>query len=177
VTAGTPYIYQHKNYSGWTNVANYLKGSSGERIYVMMNGATTVPQSLLAAIKGWDVTPCFVLKNGIRWTVYGEDIYDTSSVDISAYSSKNIPASVIKTVTGGAISRAQITVGEGDELFGFDAKITVKLNKKRAGRTAYIYCYDPETRTLDIVSRTKITSNGYCSFTTDMAGDYLIVIK
>ena len=63
------------NRKGWTSISKYLSSlKSGSSVSVSMNYETIVPSTVMSAIKGKNVTVKFVLKNGVVFTVNGNDI-------------------------------------------------------------------------------------------------------
>ena len=177
ISAGTPYISNNKSYSGWSGIADYLKkASTGSTVTVNMNGAEIVGGEALRAIDNRNITVQFVLKNGVKWVVNGDSVNMTDSLSISSEFRSVIPSKVIKPYTKKAVSKVQVVLGD-DEPFGFTAKISLKFNASRAGRKAYVYRYNEEDNTLTKVVTTKISSTGYCTFSTDEGGAYVIILK
>ena len=177
IPSGTPYISNNKSYSGWSGIADYLKkASSGSTVTVNMNGAEIVGSEALRAIDGRNISVQFTLKNGVKWTVNGSSVNMTDSISISSEFRSVIPSKVMKPYTKKAVSKVQVVLGD-DEPFGFTAKISLKFNTSRAGRKAYVYRYNDEDNTLTKVVTTKISSTGYCTFSTDEGGAYVIILK
>jgi regulator of RNase E activity RraA len=142
-----------------------------------MNGATSVPSSVFSAMKGRNITAVFMLSNGIRWTVNGRNVGTARTVDIYSASTKGIPSSAVRKVSSGSVGTAQVLAGSPDTSFGFTGKITVKLNKSRAGRRVVVYRYSSATRKLYSNSTTSVSSTGHVTFSASKGGYYLIVIK
>ena len=176
---GTPYISGSRKRAGWTNIVTYINASSsGDTVGIIMNGATKIDSSALAAIKGRNINLRFTLDNGAKWTINGRDVESTNTVDITTqYNAKKVPSNLVKKAASGALTKAQINISGADS-FGFDAKVSVKFNaNKYAGKKAYIYRYDEAANSLKSVSKVKISSTGYCTFETAQGGAYLIVVK
>ena len=178
VSAGTPYVNNKQQYSGWSGIASYLQGvSNGSTVTIQMNGATSVDASVLEAINGRNVKVQFVLKNGSKWLINGSTVDYADSVNINTvYNVKTVPASLIKPYTKNAISKVQISAGD-EEDYGFTANISVKFGTNRSGRKAYVYHYDSSENTLKKVGTYKISNTGYCTFRTVEGGTFVIVIK
>lgn len=167
------------NRKGWTAVAKYLgKLKSGSSVKVSMNYETTIPSSVMSAIKGKNVTVKFVLKNGATFSINGKDISSAKSIDIdTTYNTDNIPSKLVKAAykKNDAVSTAQISIESGS--FGAAADITVKFSAKRAGYTAKLYRYNPSKKTLSLVDSAKVQDNGKCTFgEVTKGGDFVIVI-
>lgn len=176
---GEPYIYGKKNKAGWDTVIKYIKNvSKGTEIKVDMNGSFVIPKKVLEALDGKNITLTCVLDSGVKWTINGKDV-DTAQ-DITIYTEYNIdyiPDTLVKKAAKGAVGKAEIGVSNNYNDFGSDASITVKFSGKRAGCTASVYRYDPDSNSLKGVSKAKVQSDGSCTFTAVAGGPYLIVLK
>ena len=168
------------NRSGWTNVASYARNAkSGASYNVSMNGETVVPSTVLSAIKGRNVTMNFTLKNGVVYSINGNDVSSAKDLDIdTTYNTKNIPSKLVskaKSVNDG-VSTSQLSIDGGS--FGSSADVTVKFATKRAGCTARLYRYNADRNTLSLVSKSSVGSNGKCTFgDVTKGGDYVIVLS
>ncbi|MBD5145520.1 MAG: hypothetical protein HDT21_06385 [Ruminococcus sp.] len=168
------------NRKGWTAIARYLSSlKSGSSVSVSMNYETTVPSTVLSAIKGKNITVKFVLKNGVVFTVNGNDVSVASDVNIdTAYNTNMIPSKLVKAAykKNNAVSSAQITISSSS--FGFDADVTVKFATKRAGCTAKLYRYNSSRDTLSLVDTATVQSNGKCTFgDVDKGGNFVITLS
>lgn len=165
---------------GWTAVAAYAKSlKNGSSTSVAMNDETTVPSSVLSAIKGKDVTLKFVLDNGATVAINGTSVESARSIDIGVeYNSGSVPSKLVTKAkkVNDAVTSAKISIDEGS--FGAEADVTVKFNKKRAGCTAKLYRYDESGNKLKMVSKAKVQSNGKVTFSeVDKGGDFVIVLS
>jgi hypothetical protein len=176
---GTPYIYGKSTKHGWSTIVNYLKSASkGETVKVDMNGSYVIDGSALAAINGKNINLSCVLDNGAVWTINGKDVDSTDDMNIyTEYSINYIPKALVKKAKTDAVASAQIGVSTNYGALSADASITVKFAKKRQGLTAVVYFFDPDTETLKGVGKSKVLSDGTCTFTVDEGGAYLIVLK
>ncbi|MBD5139147.1 MAG: hypothetical protein HDT24_07550 [Ruminococcus sp.] len=168
------------NRKGWTAIAKYFSSlKSGSSVSVSMNYETIVPSTVMSAIKGKNVTVKFVLKNGVVFTVNGNDISVASDINIdTAYNTNMIPTKLVKAAykKNNAVSSAQITISGGS--FGVDADVTVKFATKRAGRTAKLYRYNSSRDTLSLVDTATVQSNGKCTFDgVDKGGNFVITLS
>ena len=176
---GEPYIYGRNTKAGWKTIVKYINAASkGSNIKVDMNGCTVVDDSVLEAIDGRNVSVTFVLENGTKWTINGKKVTDPQDINIyTEYNIDYIPSSLVKKASKNSISKAQIGVSTTFSDFGAKANVTVKFSSKRAGCTAVVYRYDPDTNSLKGVCKSKVQSNGSCTFTAEQGGPYLIVLK
>ncbi|MBQ7989862.1 MAG: hypothetical protein IJ080_03030 [Oscillospiraceae bacterium] len=179
--AGTPYINGGKSYQGTNGILRYLQryAKIGDTIYVKMNGATTVDAEILKWIKGYDLNLVFVLGNGARWTINGNDVkgQPKSMSIVTEYNIKYIPADVSKSVKAAAVSTAQVGLGNTFGALQVPADVSLKLSKKRAGYSATLYYYNKDTGALNAVGTTTINSSGYATFSIIEGGAYLVAIN
>lgn len=164
--------------TGWTSIANYLsKVSSGSSATIDMNKETTVPASVLAAIKGRNVTVKFVLDNGAAFTVNGKDVTSAKNVDIDVtYNTKSISKNLIQTAykKNDAVSSAQLSIDASS--LGFNSDLTVKFSSKRAGYKAKIYRYNASRNSLVLVDTATVGSNGKTTFDNISKGGEFVVV-
>lgn len=168
------------NRKGWTSVARYLGSlKNGSSVTVSMNYETSIPSSVTSAIQGKNITVRFTLKNGVVFTINGNDISTATSIDIdTAYNTSMVPSKLVKAAykKNDAVSSAQISISGGS--FGADADVTVKFATKRAGCTAKLYRYNAAKETLSLVDTAKVQSNGKCTFSeVDRGGNFVITLS
>lgn len=87
---------------------------------------------------------------------------------------KNIPASVLNTVTG-ENSTVQLSLTYDGE-FGFFAELSVDLGRENDGLFAALYHYNETSGEMELVDQSEI-SGGKASFTMSHASEYAIVIS
>lgn len=168
------------NRKGWTNVVSYAQNAkSGASYNVSMNGETVVPSNVLSAIKGRNVTINFTLKNGVVYSINGNDVSSAKALDIdTAYNTKNIPSKLVSKAKSknDGVSTSQLSIDGGS--YGSSADVTVKFATKRAGCTARLYRYNADRNSLSLVSKSTVSSNGKCTFgDVTKGGDYVIVLS
>ena len=142
-----------------------------------MNDETTVPASVLAAIKGRNVTVKFVLDNGATFTVNGKDVTSAKNVDIDVtYNTKSISKKLIQTAysKNDAVSSAQLSIDAAS--LGFNSDLTVKFSSKRAGYKAKIYRYNASRNSLVLVDTATVGSNGKTTFDNITKGGEFVVV-
>lgn len=176
---GEPYIYGKKTKAGWSTIIKYINAASkGDNIKVDMNGAKVISKDVLSALDGKNVSVTFVLDSGVKWTINGKDVDKAQDMVIyTEYNIDFIPDKLVSKAAKGAVSKAEIGISNNYDSFGSEASVTVKFSTKRAGCTAVIYRYNPDTNSLKGVDKAKVQSNGSCTFSVTAGGPYLIVLK
>ncbi|MGN0643258.1 MAG: hypothetical protein ACI4JJ_08920 [Huintestinicola sp.] len=175
----TPYVYGKSTKYGWDTIIKYLDAASkGETVTVDMNGSYIVSGKALDAIEGRNVNLVCVLDNGVKWTINGKDVDTKKDINIyTEYNIKYVPSSLIKKATKDAVSYTQVGISTKYVDFDVEANVTVKFAAKRAGLTAVVYKYDPDSNSLKGVCKSKVLSDGSCTFTVDQGAAYVIILK
>lgn len=177
--AGTPYLTSRKNYAGWDELTQYVdKARPGESISITLNGAATIPDRFLGAIRGKNIVIKFVLPNGCIWTLNGTDIREPRSINAAVeYNINFIPSKLKKKAKSGALATYQLGIGTGFEDIGARVAVTVRLSAARAGKSAYVYRYDNDADKLVAEYEGVVERDGTCTFSATKGGAYLIVVK
>lgn len=176
--AGSASIKGASKYAGWTNITSYItnKAKSGATYSINMNDETIVPSTVLAAAKAKNVTLTFINDNGSKVTVKPGKV--TSDLDVSVtYSVKDIKSSLVskaKKVNTGAVSTAQVRIGE-DGSIGGTATVNVKFSTKRAGCKVKAYRLS-ESGSLVKAATGTINSSGRVNLNLTKGGSYLLVV-
>jgi len=176
---GDPYISGNKKKAGWTYIANVVNDANdGATVKVAMNKATTITKSVLSELKAKDVDLVLTMSNGAKWTINGDDISTAKDTDLTVqYSNYAIPDALVKKASSGAVSTAQIKLGDNTS-FGFSASVTLSFSTRRAGCTANLYQYDASSKSLTLIDSTTISNSGSATFNNiSNGGDFLIIIK
>ena len=170
-----PQIKDENGKSGWNAIAQEVKSANdGDIITVDMNGTTGLPKKILEAIKGKDIDIVLDMGNGFVWTINGNDVKNTQSVDMSVSKGAKIPVRVLNKVTG---ENSYIAISlKHNGSFGFKAILTVELSKKNKGLFANLYYYNSKTKKTEFISSDKIGSDGKADFGFTHASDYVIVL-
>lgn len=184
---GVPFIRDDDGKESWEVIRDGLKElvekvrngetTPGERVVVDMNGSTSVPAEIFAAIAGEDVTVVFDMGNGITWTVNGKSVTGTDIGDIDfgvTRGTGTIPVDVINNVTGERYSINITLAYEGE--FGFTAILTINLDQKNAGLYANLFYYHAAENELEYLCADQIDEEGNAELTFTHASDYTIVI-
>ncbi|MGN0691371.1 MAG: hypothetical protein ACI4K7_03375, partial [Oscillospiraceae bacterium] len=177
---GVPYLKGYTTRHSWSNLATYVKNvKSGSTVQITMNGATSVPETFMSALKGRNVTVVLYMDNGVTWTIKGTNVTTAKTVNLSvSYNADQIPSKLLKKATKDAIAAAEVSVGtaDGSEL-GFKGSCTIKFNSSRANQFAKSYVYDKADNNLTLVSKSMTDDNGYVSFVASENGTYLVVLS
>ena len=170
-----PQIKGENDKSGWNAIVQEVKAANdGDIITVDMNGTTELPKKILEAIKGKDIDIVLDMGNGFTWTINGNDVKKTQSVDMSVSNGAKIPVRVLNKVTG---ENSYITISlKHNGSFGFKAVLTVELSKKNKGLFANLYYYNSKTKKTEFISSDKIGSDGKADLGFTHASDYVIVL-
>lgn len=165
---------------GWTAVKKAINSAkSGASCTVNMNTEVEIPESVLKALEGKNVTVSFKYSNGAIFTVNGNDIASAHSISpVVRYGSANIPSTLKKKAVkaNNGIASSQLSISE--DYFGATASVTVKFNSKRADCTAKLYLYNPYDNTLLLVSTSTVKSSGQCTFdNVNGGGDFIVVLS
>lgn len=168
------------NKSGWSNVRTSIKNAaSGATLNVSLGNETSIPEEILTALDGKNVTVNFTLKNGSVISFNGKDISAPKDVYVNvSYNTKNVPSSLVSKAksVNNAISSSQISVSSNT--FGGSASLTVKFGTNRSGCTAKIYRYNSSKNSLQLVDTSTVASTGRVKFDkVTQGGDYVIVLS
>ncbi len=179
---GVPYLKGYPKKNSWTGLSTYIKNvKSGSTVEITMNGCETVPQTFLANLKGRNVTVVFYLSNGAKWTLKGTDITAANAdknIGVVYNITDSVPSSLVKKASerdNGKMT-AQFAVSDGINEFGFKASCTVRFSADKAGSFAKTYLYDPDEKTLTLVSKSMVSSDGNVTFIAKEGGVYLVVL-
>ena len=176
-----PYLREDSGKNGWELIKEQLENMpDNEVIEVEMNGTTTVPGDIFDAIRGKDETVVFHMGDGITWTVNGRDVTADKAGDIDfgvvfgGEAGKTIPVEVINNVTGERYS-VNLTLAYDGE-FGFEATLTLNMDKKNAGLFANLFYYNGQSGELEFVCAGEIDSKGEVGLAFTHASDYTIIV-
>ena len=178
VSENKPFIKGADGKEGWEVITSELTAvKDGATITVEMNGATKVPGNVVAGIKGKDVTVVIDLGNGISWSINGKTVTSDKVADIDFSLKKDtnaVPADTVKKVADGKTAVQFSLAHDGN--FGFDAVLSIDLDKKNAGLYANLFYYNPTSKALEFVEAAKIAEDGTAALAFKHASDYVIVL-
>ncbi|RHS67682.1 hypothetical protein DW958_01775 [Ruminococcus sp. AM46-18] len=178
---GEPYIEGSFQKKGWDAVNNLIKASKEkDTISIIMNGARTLPASVLSEIKGKDISLNLDMENGFIWKINGTSI--TTEIPADTDLSVTNTAEYIPAALYSLISANQNDFGfhlGRSGAFDFPAVFSVKADASCAGIMANLFWYDVENGVLQCIQTVTVggafeRSIPYADFTLSKGQDYFI---
>ena len=178
---GEPYIEGSFQKKGWDAVNDLIKTSKEkDTISIIMNGARTLPASVLSGIKGKDISLNLDMENGFIWKINGTSITAETPADTDL--SVTNTAEYIPAALYSLISTNQNDFGfhlGRNGTFDFPAVLSVKADASCAGLMANLFWYDAENGVLQCIQTVTVggafeRSIPYADFTLSKGQDYFI---
>ena len=178
---GEPYIEGSFQKKGWDAVNDLIKTSKEkDTISIIMNGARTLPASVLSGIKGKDISLNLDMENGFIWKINGTSITAETPADTDL--SVTNTAEYIPAALYSLISTNQNDFGfhlGRNGAFDFPAVLSVKADASCAGFMANLFWYDAENGVLQCIQTVTVggafeRSIPYADFTLSKGQDYFI---
>ena len=178
---GEPYIEGSFQKKGWDAVNDLIKASKEkDTISIIMNGARTLPASVLSGIKGKDISLNLDMENGFIWKINGTSITTETPADIDL--SVTNTAEYIPAALYSLISTNQNDFGfhlGRSGAFDFPSVLSVKADASCAGLMANLFWYDVENGVLQCIQTVTVggafeRSIPYADFTLSKGQDYFI---
>ena len=178
---GEPYIEGSFQKKSWDTVNDLIKTSKEkDTISIIMNGARTLPASVLSGIKGKDISLNLDMENGFIWEINGTSITSETPADIDL--SVTNTAEYIPAALYSLISTNQNDFGfhlGRSGAFDFPAVLSVKADASCAGLMANLFWYDAENGVLQCIQTVTVggafeDSIPYADFTLSKGQDYFI---
>ena len=178
---GEPYIEGSFQKKGWDTVNDLIKTSKEkDTISIIMNGARTLPASVLSGIKGKDISLNLDMENGFIWKINGTSITAETPADTDL--SVTNTAEYIPAALYSLISTNQNDFGfhlGRNGAFDFPAVLSVKADVSCAGLMANLFWYDVENGVLQCIQTVTVGgafehSIPYADFTLSKGQDYFI---
>ena len=178
---GEPYIEGSFQKKSWDTVNDLIKTSKEkDTISIIMNGARTLPASVLSGIKGKDISLNLDMENGFIWKINGTSITAETPADIDL--SVTNTAEYIPAALYSLISTNQNDFGfhlGRNGAFDFPAVLSVKADASCAGLMANLFWYDVENGVLQCIQTVTVggafeRSIPYADFTLSKGQDYFI---
>ena len=178
---GEPYIEGSFQKKSWDTVNDLIKTSKEkDTISIIMNGARTLPASVLSGIKGKDISLNLDMENGFIWKINGTSITAETPADTDlsvTNTAEHIPAALYSL-----ISTNQNDFGfhlGRNGAFDFPAVLSVKADASCAGLMANLFWYDAENGVLQCIQTVTVggafeRSIPYADFTLSKGQDYFI---
>ena len=178
---GEPYIEGSFQKKGWDAVNDLIKASKEkDTISIIMNGARTLPASVLSGIKGKDISLNLDMENGFIWKINGTSITTETPADTDL--SVTNTAEYIPEALYSLISTNQNDFGfhlGRSGAFDFPSVLSVKADASCAGLMANLFWYDVENGVLQCIQTVTVggafeRSIPYADFTLSKGQDYFI---
>ena len=178
---GEPYIEGSFQKKGWDAVNDLIKASKEkDTISIILNGARTLPASVLSGIKGKDISLNLDMENGFIWKINGTSITAETPADTDL--SVTNTAEYIPAALYSLISTNQNDFGfhlGRNGTFDFPAVLSVKADASCAGLMANLFWYDVENGVLQCIQTVTVggafeRSIPYADFTLSKGQDYFI---
>ena len=155
---GEPYIEGSFQKKSWDTVNDLIKTSKEkDTISIIMNGARTLPASVLSGIKGKDISLNLDMENGFIWKINGTSITSETPADIDL--SVTNTAEYIPAALYSLISTNQNDFGfhlGRSGAFDFPAVLSVKADASCAGLMANLFWYDVENGVLQCIQTVTV---------------------
>ena len=178
---GEPYIEGSFQKKSWDTVNDLIKTSKEkDTISIIMNGARTLPASVLSGIKGKDISLNLDMENGFIWKINGTSITAETPADTDL--SVTNTAEYIPAALYSLISTNQNDFGfhlGRNGAFDFPAVLSVKADASCAGLMANLFWYDAENGVLQCIQTVTVggafeRSIPYADFALSKGQDYFI---
>ena len=178
---GEPYIEGSFQKKGWDAVNNLIKASKEkDTISIIMNGARTLPASVLSGIKGKDISLNLDMENGFIWKINGTSITAETPADTDlsvTNTAEHIPA-VLYSLISANQNNFGFHLGRSG-VFDFPAVLSVKTDVSCAGLMANLFWYDVENGVLQCIQTVTVggafeRSIPYADFALSKGQDYFI---
>ena len=178
---GEPYIEGSFQKKSWDTVNDLIKTSKEkDTISIIMNGARTLPASVLSGIKGKDISLNLDMENGFIWKINGTSITaeTPADTDLSVTNTvKHIPAALYSLISTNQ-NDFGFHLGRSGA-FDFPAVLSVKADVSCAGLMANLFWYDVENGVLQCIQTVTVggafeRSIPYADFTLSKGQDYFI---
>ena len=178
---GEHYIEGSFQKKGWDAVNDLIKASKEkDTISIIMNGARTLPASVLSGIKGKDISLNLDMENGFIWKINGTSITTETPADTDL--SVTNTAEYIPAALYSLISTNQNDFGfhlGRSGAFDFPSVLSVKADASCAGLMANLFWYDVENGVLQCIQTVTVggafeRSIPYADFTLSKGQDYFI---
>ena len=178
---GEPYIEGSFQKKDWDTVNDLIKTSKEkDTISIIMNGARTLPASVLSGIKGKDISLNLDMENGFIWKINGTSITAETPADTDlsvTNTAEYIPAALYSLISTNQ-NDFGFHLGKSGA-FDFPAVLSVKADASCAGLMANLFWYDVENGVLQCIQTVTVggafeDSIPYADFTLSKGQDYFI---
>ena len=181
---GEPYVEGAFLKKGWDSVREIIKKSKEKYLVsITLNGAQTLPVSVLSELKGKDIDLSLNMENGFIWKINGTSITAEIPADVNlsvAKATDYIPASLYKLISTNQNDFAFHLGASG--AFDFPMVLSVKADASCAGLMANLFWYDAQNQILQCIQSVTVggaleRSIPYADFTLSKGQDYFIAFS
>lgn len=156
------------------------KATEDEKIAVVLDMTAVeekvVTEAVLEAVKGKDIVLVLEVEEGFEWKINGKDITETSDIDLTISKEvKEMPSKMVKKFKKNAKHTVTLSIAHDGE-FGFEAVLSVNVEKENEGAYANLYYYNPETDKAEFQGAGKIKKDGKVDFLFKHASEYIITV-
>ena len=178
---GEPYIEGSFQKKSWDTVNDLIKTSKEkDTISIIMNGARTLPASVLSGIKGKDISLNLDMENGFIWKINGTSITAETPADTDlsvTNTEEHIPAALYSLISTNQ-NDFGFHLGRSGA-FDFPAVLSIKTDASCAGLMANLFWYDAENGAIQCIQTVTVggafeRSIPYADFTLSKGQDYFI---
>ena len=181
---GEPYVEGAFLKKGWDSVREIIKKSKEkDLVSITLNGAQTLPASILSELKSRDIDLSLNMENGFIWKINGTSITAEIPADVNlsvAKATDYIPASLYKLISTNQNDFAFHLGASG--AFDFPMVLSVKADASCAGLMANLFWYDAQNQILQCIQSVTVggaleRSIPYADFTLSKGQDYFIAFS
>ncbi len=164
------------NAAGWSSIEKELaERAAGTNAIIMLNGAVTVPDTVIRAAAKKDIVLNFHTEDGYKWMLDTSEINKDTIIPYMGLGIRTsaiyIPSVPVNSVQGEEKARLHIN---SDNKLG--AGLIVDVGKENKGRFAALYRYDSIANTLVMLSNVRVGSGGEAELIPDISGDYVVFV-
>ena len=181
---GEPYMDGNFQKKGWDSVRDLIKASKEKvTISINLNGAQTLPASVLSEIKGKDISLNLDMESGFIWKINGTSVTAETPADMNlsvTNTSSQIPKTLYELVSTNP-NDFSFHLGISGAL-DFSAVLSAKADSSCAGLMANLFWYDAQNSILQCIQTATVSgsvdgSTPYADFTLPKGQDYFIVFS
>ena len=175
---------ENNNVEAWNSIETVITDSLDQadentaiEVVVEMNETSEVPALIIESIAGKNIALTLDMGDGIAWTINGNDVAGVNfeAIDLKVTrDAGEIPAELVASVVE---DKEAVTISLAhDGEFGFSAVLTIRIEKKNAGKYANLYYFNESTGELEFMCSSLIDEEGNADLTFVHASDYVIVL-
>ena len=145
-------------------------------VSIQLNNNTEISHKIVEMAKEHGVDLEVSLPNELKWTIKSDSLGDgmPSAINLNAQIVNDvIEKEVIHTVVEEQ-EYIELSLSH-DGVFGFEAVLTIPVEKKHVGQTANLFYFNEKTKELEFVMATPVDEEGNIALDFNHASDYIIV--